>query len=315
MSSTIAATSPPPASSLATTPQRTKALDTLLWVLAGLSAAVSVLTPFVTTISPYLFALTMTLTFTLAHGLRRYGWKTLLAFFVITFVISNSLENVSIATGFPFGHYHYTSPGPRVLQVPIFIGPFYFGLGYISWLTASTILDRADERLGTHHRVGRFNLVALPVLAGAIMSMYDLGSDSMASTVNKVWMWHDGGGFFGVPYTNYLGWWFVCYAFFQVFALVLSRAQNRRPRPSHSITPGSLAQPIIVYGALGVLSVSIFMTTTTGTAVDPTNTTWDLHAMTEALMTTNIFTTIVIAALGLFKIARGDLTTPLTLAR
>ena len=42
------------------------------------------------------------------HGLRRYRLKEFLVFFVIAFIVSNFYENLSILTGFPFGHYHYT---------------------------------------------------------------------------------------------------------------------------------------------------------------------------------------------------------------
>src|SRR5262249_19046491 len=48
------------------------------------------------------------------HGLRRYSVKQFLIFFVIAFIVSNFYENLSILTGFPFGHYHYTDAlGPK----------------------------------------------------------------------------------------------------------------------------------------------------------------------------------------------------------
>jgi putative membrane protein len=71
-----------------------------LWVLAdsffhpastGVSAAVNVF--FVIAIATF-------------HGLRRYSLKEFLIFFVIAFTVSNFYENLSILTGFPFGHYH-----------------------------------------------------------------------------------------------------------------------------------------------------------------------------------------------------------------
>ena len=49
-------------------------------------------------------------------------------FVVAGLVISNILENLSIQTGFPFGHYHYTG-GPQIFLVPWFIGPAYLGIG------------------------------------------------------------------------------------------------------------------------------------------------------------------------------------------
>jgi hypothetical protein len=58
------------------------------------------------------------------HGLRRYSLKQFLIFFVIAFVVSNFYENLSILTGFPFGHYHYTEAlGPKLFLVPLLIAP------------------------------------------------------------------------------------------------------------------------------------------------------------------------------------------------
>ncbi|PZG00921.1 hypothetical protein C1I93_01230 [Micromonospora endophytica] len=65
-------------------------------------------------------------------------------FLVETLVISNVYENLSVETGFPFGHYHYTG-GPQLVHVPIYIGPVYVGLGYLCWRLAGLIL--AGRRL------------------------------------------------------------------------------------------------------------------------------------------------------------------------
>jgi hypothetical protein len=67
------------------------------------------------------------------HGLRRYSLKEFFIFFVIAFIVSNFYENLSILTGFPFGHYHYTDAlGPKLFLVPLLIAPAYFGCGYLA---------------------------------------------------------------------------------------------------------------------------------------------------------------------------------------
>jgi Carotenoid biosynthesis protein len=39
---------------------------------------------------------------------------------VIAFIVNNFYENLSILTGFPFGHYHYTEAlGPKLFLVPL----------------------------------------------------------------------------------------------------------------------------------------------------------------------------------------------------
>jgi uncharacterized membrane protein len=284
-------------------------LDRIQWVLAGLAVATAILLP-LTGGSAIFVTLLLTIPFAAIHGVRRYGWRRFLTFFVVTFVVSNAFENLSIVTGFPFGNYHYTGD-LKLFHVPIFIGPIYFGLGYLSWLTAATVLDRADERLDRRVRTGKVNLVALPVLAAAVMTMFDVASDSQASTVLETWIWHDGGGVFGVPYTNYLGWWLVTYIFFQIFALILAAPQTRAAPPESVVVPGSLTQPVLIYAALGLTSIPYFFAAEPGTAVDMAGAAWSIGAINETMMTINVFTVVTVAFLALTKIARGDTATRL----
>lgn len=281
--------------------RKRRGVNGLLWALTGLAIAAAILLPLVTHNSAYVYALLLTFPFAIIHGIRRYGWRRLSAFFGITFVVSNFFENLSIASGFPFGNYHYTG-SLKLFEVPLSIGLIYFGLGYIAWITASALLDRADETLASGSRAGRINTVALPLLAGAIMTMFDVGSDSSASTVNHTWVWEDGGGFFGVPYTNYLGWWFVTYSFFQIMALILRRT-SPVPTSAHATPRSHFVQPVLIYGSLGLASVSNFMVIPDGIVTDQAGTTWSVAAMNETLMTVNIFSLVFVAILGLVKIA------------
>lgn len=138
------------------------------------------------------------------------------------------------------------------------------------------------------------------------MTMFDVASDSQASTVLGTWIWHDGGGVFGVPYTNYLGWWLVTYIFFQIFALILAAAQTRDSRPNSIVAPRSLTQPVLIYAALGLTSIPYFITAEPGTVVDMAGARWSISAINETMMTINIFTVVTVAFLALTKIARGD---------
>ncbi len=74
-------------------------------------------------------------------------------------------------------------------------------------------------------------------------------TDAKASTVRQTWVWEQGGRYFGVPETNFLGWWLVTYLFFQCFALYLRFANKpvAEPRGYFDTFP-----PIILYGAMGM---------------------------------------------------------------
>ena len=156
------------------------------------------------------------LAFVIIHGGRRYGWDNLFVFFGITFVISWSTEAASVASGFPFGHYHYTDLlGVKLGPVPLIIMPSYFAAGYVAW-TMSTIL------LGNLGRgITKRNLVLVPLVASLVMVIWDLCYDPINSTIQGAWIWEEGGAHFGVPISNYFGWFLTAYLIFQVFALTL----------------------------------------------------------------------------------------------
>jgi uncharacterized membrane protein len=282
--------------------RRHVAWTAVLWLLTAVAVVLALLLP-LNGQSAAGTVLLLFVPFSLIHGIRRYGTKALLFFLVETLVVSNFFENLSINTGFPFGHYHYTGT-PKLLDVPIQIGPIYFGLGYACWLVASTLLDAADARLGPRAGIGRrVNIVALPMLAAAMMAVYDLGTDSIASTVSHDWIWEHGGGVFGVPFTNYLGWWLTTYIFFQIFALYLARSRTR----VHTVGGrGALLQPVLLYAALGLTSVTYFIAATDKTHTDATGVIWSGHALNETMMTINLLSVVVFAFLATIKLTRKN---------
>jgi uncharacterized membrane protein len=151
------------------------------------------------------------------HGKARYGVKNMVVFFIITWAVSHFFEALSIQMGFPFGHYYYDQlAGPRLFQVPLIIMFAYFGMGYVSWSLANVLLDNAGNKLQGMQKV------YVPLIATFIMVMWDLCMDPGASTVSSLWVWQDGGSYFGVPIQNYFGWFFVVYIIFQLFALYIS---------------------------------------------------------------------------------------------
>lgn len=261
-----------------------------LWLLTGLAVALAFVYP-LTGKAASVPVLLVLVPFALVHGVLRYGAKLLLVFLVVTLVVSNVSENLSIETGFPFGHYYYPE-GHKLFNVPITIGPFYFALGYLSWHVGRALLDAANRRS---------DVVALPVVAAALMALWDLGTDSIASTVHHDWIWEQGGGVFGVPYTNYLGWWLTTYVFFQVFALVLARSQA----PHRPESLGAALQPVLLYGALGLTSVPYFLTASGAPVTDAAGVVWSGHDINETMMVVNLFGVVTVAFVALVKVTRN----------
>lgn len=164
--------------------------------------------------------------FVLFFGSKRYGWRRLLIFFGITAVISWSMESLSIATGFPFGHYHYSSNlGPKLGAVPLIIMPAYFANGFLAWTISHIFLTN----LGTG--ITKRNLFQVPVIAALVMVMWDFCIDPVTSTIDHDWIWENGGSYFGVPIQNYFGWFLTVFLIYQTFALYL-RWRGSREAPA-----------------------------------------------------------------------------------
>ncbi|MGD8903929.1 MAG: carotenoid biosynthesis protein, partial [Anaerolineae bacterium] len=128
------------------------------------------------------------LAFVLVHGSRRYGWDNLFIFFGITFLVSWSIESVGIATGSPFGNYYYTDLlGARIGAVPLAVSAAYFVAGYLAWTLGTIFLGE----LGTS--IEGKSLCLVPAIASLIMVMWDLCFDPIKSTIERAWVWEDGG--------------------------------------------------------------------------------------------------------------------------
>jgi uncharacterized membrane protein len=152
--------------------------------------------------------------FALAHGSVLYRAKGIAVFAVLCLGFGTLAESVSLRTGFPFGHYYFTDVmGPKIFQLPLLLALAYLGIGYVAWVLALLILGYSDKPI---HGTG---VVTLPLLASLIMLAWDLSMDPNWSTLIRAWIWQDGGAYFGVPVSNFFGWFLVAYIYYQAFAL------------------------------------------------------------------------------------------------
>ena len=240
--------------------------------------------------------------FALFHGAVRYQWSGILTFLVICLVVSNVLENTSILTGFPFGHYYYTSDlGPKLFLVPLLIGPAYFGTGYLAWVLSTVLIG--DVR----SKGSWFTTFAVPFIASFMMVAWDLGMDPTSSTIRHSWIWEQGGGYFGVPLTNYLGWFFTVYVFFQLFALYLRFRKASHEGEEPALPRSYYAQAIVMYAVIGLVIVVSYLVGSTNTAItDAVGIVWQTRSIAEAEATVTIYTMLFAAALAAVKLLQGS---------
>lgn len=222
---------------------KNRAFRWVLILLMCLYAIASVL-PFIWPQVPRLSAISAQILlpalFVLIHGSLVYGIRGMLVFTCIAFVVGNIFENLGIRTGFPFGSYYFTEiMGPKLLGVPLLMGPAYLAIGYTSWMIGHIILGRAPRALAT------------PLLAAMIAVSWDVSADPIWSTVSHFWVWRHGGPFFGVAVTNFFGWFLTNYLIFQLFALYLSRRSNTGYVPVEHWRLGVASYLVVIAVSLG----------------------------------------------------------------
>lgn len=236
--------------------------------------------------------------FVLLHGPRQIGWTKLVVFFVIAFIVSWGYESLSIKTGFPFGHYHYTDRlGPKLGDVPLLIMPAYFAICYVSWHLAHVVLDKFDPV------TDRLQTWAVPVLAGLIMVMWDMSMDPARSTLAEAWIWHDGGAYFGVPFENFMGWFLCVWTIFQLYAFYLRRqAGSVASSVKAEENKNHWHQISALYGVLLFDFWSMAALAANVVLVDQAGQSWNSRDMYEMLALVSIFSMLFVTVLCFVKV-------------
>ena len=273
----------------------------LLWTITIVFAIFTILTSLKPElISPGMLGIVNTVllvAFALVHGITDYGARAMAVFVVVCLVVSNFFENLSIVTGFPFGHYHYTEAlGPKFFLVPVTIGGAYFGAGYLSWSVARVLLGRLTPGIDN---VARW---ALPLVAGFLMASWDFMLDPSASTIDHDWIWEHGGGFFGVPFENYLGWLLTVVIFFAIFAAYLAARPVAGDAADARPPFGYWLQAIAMYALLGMRHLLTYLRPSKdASVVDAAGHVWLRHDIYETAALAAIFT---VFAFSIFAVMR-----------
>lgn len=267
------------------------------WVMVAIILIITFIYDAINNIDSPMYVFFAALPLVIVHSVRRYGWKGATFFFIVTYILSNFWENLSIYTGFPFGNYHYTGD-PKLIEVPVFIGIAYISLGYTCMQVANSIFGEIDTRL---NKVS--SALVFSIMAAICMTVYDLATDPQASTLISAWVWEDGGAFFGVPVKNFMGWWFCTFSFYLPFALFL----KKNPTLVQKEKKTSMLQFIIIYICMGmtVVVANVCKMNVVGEIADKTGTVWqkaDLAGSTLLWAIFGMFTLAFLAIVNLYRI-------------
>jgi hypothetical protein len=208
------------------------------------------------------------------HAVLALGWTEAAIFAAICLTITFAVENLGATTGFPFGRYAFLVDAglPRVGAIPIIVGPLYFGMGYASWVIANLLVGPRVER--PQHPSG--------------------------STLGKAWAWFNGGGYFGVPLSNFLGWLLVTWLYFQVFAIFAYARRTRAAHPARSRVFWVI--PILIYLAAGLCHLPPLAAHDV-TLVDAGGRTWSAADLRETAAIVMLFTMAPTSILALSRLA------------
>jgi lycopene beta-cyclase len=152
------------------------------------------------------------------------------------FAIAWLFEHLGSQFGFLFGNYSYTDLlGIKLGGVPIIIPVAWFMMLYPAWVTAGFLTRNTHGVIGALVRI---------VLGAGAMTAWDLSLDPRW-VADGAWVWHNGGAYFGIPLSNFAGWFVTAALIFAVWHLLPANRQAG-PQPA-----GPLALWIYIITWLG----------------------------------------------------------------
>lgn len=149
------------------------------------------------------------------------------AMLVSGFGIALLFEYLGSAHGLIFGEYDYTDLlGPQAFgHVPILIPAAWFMMLYPSWSIAGLLAPGKP--------------VARIVVAAAAMTAWDLSLDPRM-VADGAWIWPHGGAYFGIPLSNFFGWFVTATAIFLVWSGIDAAHKPATPAPGNDL-------PLLIY--------------------------------------------------------------------
>lgn len=188
------------------------------WILLAIYAVIALLPLFVDssvgqTIAS--FPMLINIIYTIFVAVMFFGTKDMLVFYTISFLITMIVENISVIFGIPFGFFVHYQVGPRIGNVPLTVGLGYFFYAMLGWTFADLIVGKLPQKSRWYAILGR------PLIGMIVASAVDAIYDPVGSQILGMYAYPYGGGYFGVPLSNSIGWFinvFLILFLFELFA-------------------------------------------------------------------------------------------------
>jgi putative membrane protein len=201
-------------------------------------------------------------------AVTKMGWAKTLVFTVVAWAVAFAAEFCSTRTGFPFGLYVYVdATRDRELwlaNVPFFDSLSFSFLCYVGFALAvfvysPLVVGRGDVQVADTRALRTSTRV---LLTGAFLTMLlDLVIDPVAVRgerwfLGRIYYYPGGGIHFGVPLSNYAGWFLVALVTIAAFQ-VLERRGGWSAAGVRHVPYGGLLEPLLY---LGIVVFNLSMT-------------------------------------------------------
>lgn len=216
---------------------------------------------------PYVFGF---LAVYLAAAVSRLGWRRTTVFSVIAYLVAFSAEFSSTRTGVPFGLYHYIDTTRDrelwISNVPFWDSLSFTFLCYFGWRMG--VLLYAPLSVGAR----RFQVVETRAIATSwracltgslLMTWLDVVIDPLTVRgdrwfLGRMYYYPEGGVYFGVPLSNFLGWFVVGVTVIRLYQLIEGAAWCRRGNAGVRPTRYGGLFDLAVY--VGILTFNLVLT-------------------------------------------------------
>ncbi|MDD4603976.1 MAG: carotenoid biosynthesis protein [Bacteroidales bacterium] len=177
------------------------------------------------------------------------GGKTAAFLVLFLWVYCWAAEELSVHSGFPFGHYYYSDAlGPKLDVVPVMLGLNYFWLLVLPAFFVSNLMVNGKF---TSQGNDLKRLLFTSVVASILISGIDMIVDPLDATKMKEWVWTNNAytGYYGIPYLNYLGYVIVMTPAFFILGVVSQKLSAK----AVGRVPGWFAAVILLFYFLNFL--------------------------------------------------------------
>jgi putative membrane protein len=199
----------------------------------------------------------------LVAAVTRLGWMRTALFTVIAYAVAYAAEFSSTRNGFPFGLYHYIDVTRDrelwIANVPFWDSLSFTFLCYLGWrlgvfVYAPLVVRRGDFQVAETREIATSWRVCLT--GALLMTLLDVVIDPLALRgdrwfLGQIYYYPSGGLYFGVPLSNFAGWFLVGTVTIALYQSLESRVAGRAAFGGVCRLPyGGWLEPALYFGIL-----------------------------------------------------------------